>query len=297
MAEAREGWRHRFEVGPLVILRPPTVRPPRFDDQRGFLANALVLEEAAGFPEVVEAGEGGESDGAPEGDLDEEAVFVGEPVEEAVFVGLHDDPDEGGDAEGELEGCLPLAEVVGGDDLAFFDGDLAEAGDEELAADDEGGGPDGAVFRGEVDEGGGNEDFVGEGVEEFAEGGDEVEFPGEVAVHEVTDGGDDEGDEGDEVAGGAAEGGRDDEDGGEDQAGEGDAVGKVHGMKTADEGRGKARGPFGEEFGCLAWIRQGSRERNELRAISSSGASGSGRGRRFRCRLRSSDREGFGRSR
>ena len=49
MAEAREGWRHRFGVGPSAILRPPTVRPPCFDDQRGFLADARDLLTSNGL--------------------------------------------------------------------------------------------------------------------------------------------------------------------------------------------------------------------------------------------------------
>jgi len=190
-----------------------------------------VAEEGVGFPEVVEAGEGGEGDGGPERDGGEPGVGVGEFVEEVVGVVGGDDPDEGGDAEGELEGGLPFAEVVCGEDLAFFDGDLAEAGDEEFPSNDESGGPDGAESGGEVNEGGGDEDFVGEGVEEFAERGDEVEFAGEVSIHEIADGGDDEGAKCDDVPGASVEGGGGDEDGGEDEPGEGDAIGKVHGRK------------------------------------------------------------------
>lgn len=70
---------------------------------------------------------------------------------------------------------------------------MAEAGDEELSGDDKCGDPDGAdCFCGEKDETGADEDFIGEGIEEFAEGCDEVEFTGEVAVEEVADGGEDE---------------------------------------------------------------------------------------------------------
>lgn len=85
--------------------------------------------------------------------------------------------------------------------MAGFNGDLAEAGDEEFAGDDESGGPEGAdAFGGQKDEGGADEDFIGEGVEEFTKGGDEVHFAGEPAVKEVAGGGDDEEDESGEMA-------------------------------------------------------------------------------------------------
>lgn len=103
--------------------------------------------------------------------------------------------------------------------MSGFDGDLAEAGDEEFSADDEGGDPDGAdAFCGEKDEGGADEDFIGERIEEFAEWGDEVHFPRKPAIEKVAGGGNDEEDEGGEVAPGAFESGEKDERGGQDEA-------------------------------------------------------------------------------
>ncbi len=102
-------------------------------------------------------------------------------------------PDQAGDEVDELEGGFPFPQIVGGEDLAGFDSDLAEAGDEEFAADDESGDPDGADALGsQENEGSADEDFIGEGIEQFSEGGDEVHFPRQPAIDEIADGGDDE---------------------------------------------------------------------------------------------------------
>lgn len=114
--------------------------------------------------------------------------------------------DDAGDEVGELGGGFPFSKTIGGQDVAGLDGDLAEAGDEKLAGDDEGGDPDRAeACEGHEDEAGADEDFIGEGIEEFAEGGDEVELAGEPAIEVIADGGGDEEEKGDEVAPGAVE--------------------------------------------------------------------------------------------
>ncbi len=131
--------------------------------------------------------------------MHEPATGGGEVFEETGaggVAGVEGEPDHGGDAEGELRSGCPFAEAVGGEDLAGFDGDLAEAGDEEFAADDEGGGPDGAeAASGEENVGGADEDLVGEGVHELAKGGDESHFSGEPAIEPIAGGGDAEEDE------------------------------------------------------------------------------------------------------
>ncbi len=82
-----------------------------------------------------------------------------------------------------MQGCFPFAEVVGGDHNSFFDGDLSESGDEEFASDNHCGDPCWAeALSGENDKGGSHEDFVGEWVEEFAKGGDKIEFSSEISV-------------------------------------------------------------------------------------------------------------------
>ena len=73
--------------------------------------------------------------------------------------------------------------------MSGFDGNLAEAGDEEFAADDEGGDPDGAdALGGQENEGSADEDFIGEGIEEFSERGDEVHFPRQPAIDKIANG-------------------------------------------------------------------------------------------------------------
>lgn len=110
-------------------------------------------------------------------------------------------PDQAGDEVDELESGFPFPQIVGSEDMSGFDGDLAEAGDEEFAADDEGGDPDRAdTFCGQENEGGADEDFIGEGIEELSERGDEVHFPRQPAIDEVADGGYDEENQGSDVA-------------------------------------------------------------------------------------------------
>ncbi len=85
--------------------------------------------------------------------------------------------------------------------MSGFDGDLAEAGDEEFAADNEGGDPYRAdALGGQENEGSANEDLVGEGIEQFAEGGDKVHFPRQPAIDEIADGRDDKENQGGDVA-------------------------------------------------------------------------------------------------
>ena len=85
--------------------------------------------------------------------------------------------------------------------MSGFDGDLAEAGDEEFAADDEGGDPDGAdALGGQENEGGADENFIGEGIEELSERGNEVHFPRQPAIDEIADGSDDKENQGGDVA-------------------------------------------------------------------------------------------------
>jgi len=95
-------------------------------------------------------------------------------------------PDETGNDVSELECCFPFAQAVSSEDLAGFDSDLAETGDEELASDDYCSDPGGAyAFCCQKNEGGGNEDFISEWVEQFAEWGDKVHFPREPSVNKV----------------------------------------------------------------------------------------------------------------
>ena len=149
-----------------------------------------LVEAGPEFEEVISGGDEGEEHGAPEGG-------VGPGEERGGIACGHDE----GDSE-DLDGGFGFAEVGGGDGIAFGGGDGAEAGDGEFAADDEDGHPGGdAVDLNGGDEGGGDEEFVGDGVEEHADGGDLVPAAGEVAIEEVGEGGDEEDEEGEEVVG------------------------------------------------------------------------------------------------
>ena len=88
--------------------------------------------------------------------------------------------------------------------MSGFDGDLAEAGDEEFAADDKGGDPDRTdAFCRQENEGGTHEDFIGEGIEEFSEGRHEVHFSCQPAIYEIANGRDNKENQGNDVAPGA----------------------------------------------------------------------------------------------
>jgi len=99
---------------------------------------------------------------------------------------LCDEPSEGCEAEGELEGGLPFTEVVCSDDLSLLDSDLTKTRDEELASDDDGGDPHWAeAYSSDVDEGCCDEDFISERIEEFTEGSDEIQLPSQVTIEKV----------------------------------------------------------------------------------------------------------------
>jgi hypothetical protein len=139
---------------------------------------------------------------------------------------------------------MAVADLAGFDGEAFGGGDGAEAGDEELAADNEDGDPgwdDTRVVGDEDDVRGGDEELIGQWVKQHAHGGDLVAAAGEIAVEAVGDAGEDEEDAGDNlllataeacgtVAAGEGEGGRKDPD---EQRNAGnaahrDGVGQVH---------------------------------------------------------------------
>ena len=103
--------------------------------------------------------------------------------------------------------------------MAPFACNTSCTGDEKFAGQDERGDPDWAKFGGEVNKGGGNEDFVRNGVEELPEGGHQVHFAGQIAVEPVGGGGDHEGPEGDGMPALTSHGDGCDEDGSEAQAG------------------------------------------------------------------------------
>ncbi len=128
--------------------------------------------------------------GGAEGDDVYEGVVEEAPVELGVGGGEDD-----GEDEDDFEEGGELAEDAGGERAIAGDQD-DDGGDgehEDVAADDDDGGPPGdAGFVGEDDEGRGEQEFVGDGVEVGAEGGTLIESAGEQAVDGVAEAGDDE---------------------------------------------------------------------------------------------------------
>ena len=139
-------------------------------------------------------------------------------------------PDDARDEVGELEGCFPFAQSVGGEDLAGFDGDLTEACDEKFATDDQGRDPDRTdSFCRQDNEGGTDKDFVSQGVEQFAERRHEVHFPREPAIYEIAGGGNREQDQGGDVAPRALPSHKQDEKRSQNKTREGNGIWEVHG--------------------------------------------------------------------
>ena len=131
--------------------------------------------------EVADQREDGHGQGDPEEDIAEQR-----PDAEL----LADDEEADGDNLGE---GLELAPPVGCDDDALSLGDLAQTRDRELAADDDHHHPGRRHFHlHQRDEGGRDEELVGDGVKHGAGHGDAAGSPRDPAVQEVGQGGDEE---------------------------------------------------------------------------------------------------------
>ena len=131
---------------------------------------------------------------------------------------------------GDLQAGLDLAEHAGGDDDAGLGGAEAQHGDDELARDDHHRHPRGeAVQRHERDQGGDDQQLVGERVHELAERGDRVPRAGQIAVDEIGERREREHDRGDDVAVGRVAEQSDDERGHEHDPQHRQHVGEVQG--------------------------------------------------------------------
>ena len=233
------GWEGDGELGELGFGAHGVVFGSQFSVRS--YCGLGVVEELAIFPEVAEAGDEGEEGG----EVDDEGLDVGM----AAGVGFEDGFEEftpgfvGSGFEHEIEDGddlpehLVFAEFFGGEHDILADGDLADACDEEFAREDDDGDPGGehAVFD-EDDESGGDEDFIGEGIEEFAEVGDEVAGAGDGAVEVVGDGGGCEDEQGDAEGVGEGEMETGHEHHRQNQTGEGKLVGEVHGVRRGVKG-------------------------------------------------------------
>lgn len=107
---------------------------------------------------------------------------------------LHHENDERINTKGELKACFPFAPVIGRDNDPVFHGNLSYSCDEKFSSNDKGSDPDGREPRSrEIDKGGADKNFVGEGVNEFAESSDHIEFACKVAIQPVACGSYDKG--------------------------------------------------------------------------------------------------------
>ena len=155
--------------------------------------------------EVVDGADDGD-DGHPVNSGDGDEVYtddVASPVPIVPAVG-----EDGGDDRDDLDDGFELADLAGFDGEAFGGRDRAQAGDEELAADDQDSDPwldDVGVVADEDDVTGGDEEFVRERVEEHPHGGDLAAAAGQIPVEAVGDAGEDEDDAGDDLLLAAAE--------------------------------------------------------------------------------------------
>jgi len=149
--------------------------------------------------EVIEAGPEGEEEGEDEEDHahgpDVDGID-GKPGQAEVDRIIDEDEEQGDD----LGDGLVFAESGGRDHDAFFGGDGAQPGDGDLAADDQDHHPSGqaAEFY-EHDHGRGDEQLVGEGVEEFPQVGDQAHAAGDQAVEVIGKAGGQEEDAGQET--------------------------------------------------------------------------------------------------
>ena len=134
-----------------------------------------------------------------------------------------------------------FAEIAGVNGEALLRGDGAQAADQEFASDDDHRHPcrdDAGIQLHQGDEGGGDEQLVGQGVEQHAHGGDLMTAPRQVAVESVGDGGGDEDGRGQQFAlamhphGEAAAGQDPDQHRNAEDAGERNVVRQVH-FRTA----------------------------------------------------------------
>src|SRR5580698_4175982 len=127
-----------------------------------------------------------EPDGQPRDPVNGENVRA---VDVPFFPAMVEDDGHHGDA---LHQHLELAEIAGFNGKAFRCGDGTQAADQKFTADDDDGNPCGdqaGVELHESDECGGDEEFIGQGIEQHSHGGDLTAPAGEVAVNAISNGG------------------------------------------------------------------------------------------------------------
>ena len=163
--------------------------------------DALPLSAALGLtidllpksPEVIKRREQRDGDHEPDGSHGDHVYGEDVSAERSPVIPTMGEDD--GDDRDDLDDHLEFADVGGLDGEALLRGDRAKSGDKELASDDDDGDPGGddlgRVLH-ERDVGSGDEELVGQGVQQHAKRGDLLAPAGKIAVESVGDRGEDE---------------------------------------------------------------------------------------------------------
>jgi hypothetical protein len=139
-----------------------------------------------------------------------------------------------------LRGGLGFSGRISGQHGAVGEGELTQAGDEEVARDEDDRSPCGNVMRpNEQDERGGDEDFVGQRIHQASEVGLALHAPGEDAVEVIAEHGEGESNRRDGRAPRESAFARGDEQHGEREAQDGELVGDGHGGKAVTLAKGE----------------------------------------------------------
>jgi len=191
----------------------------------------------ARIPDVVESGDRRQNDRAPEKHAEEPGIGIRPTAQNGdrqdPALGGESQPDQAGDAERQLEGGFPFSQPVGGKNLPGLHGDLAQAGDEKLAPDDQRGDPERTIpLDGKKHEPGADEDFVGQRVEQLAERGHQAHPAGQIPVEPVAGRREHEHDQRQHVAARAVRRGGDHEHHGHDEPRKGNGIRQVHGRAS-----------------------------------------------------------------
>ncbi len=132
--------------------------------------------------EVIDGGEQGNDQHEPDGHAGDEVNSDDESEEVPLVPAVRENGSDDGD---NLQDHLQFAEVAGLNGEAFGGGNTAKSGDEEFASQDQNHDPGGHEIGREADEedeSGGDEEFVGHGVEKDSHAADLSVLAGEVTV-------------------------------------------------------------------------------------------------------------------
>lgn len=207
-------------------------------EDKGVVAFAAALggvfNSAPECYEVVDGGDGGDSGHVVDANHGDKVDGHDEPPEVHDVPAVVKDREADGD---DLDHSFELAHVAGLNGETFRRGDGAEAGDQKFASNDKDSDPwfyDVRVVLDQSDVGGGDEQLIGEGIEQHTHGSDLAAPASEVAIDPVGNGDKDEEDSGYDlllaVESTVEKMGREhpDEDGDGGNAADRDGVGQIH---------------------------------------------------------------------